>query len=209
MYRQVPYGISSTSLSRELHGHTTALATTAEVDSDIPVLIEDEDYQWLYDKKKAIKLASPLKIMCRIEEIEECFARKGHKLTARQPSATPTTDASPLPLPKFAESCRSRKQERRHCQCPPTKDYRRPAASRSLLPFPRRRSTASQDETSVSQGLLGVEVGAVPGRRAAGSSTTSAGSSYWTSRSRRSALHRHRAERAALLQRWQRRPCQE
>ena len=44
VYRQVPYGIRST--SRELHGHTTAPAPAAEVESDIPELIENEDYQW-------------------------------------------------------------------------------------------------------------------------------------------------------------------
>ena len=48
--------------------------------------------------KKAFKVASPLGLMCRIEAMEECIARKSHELPARQPSATPTTDAPPFPL---------------------------------------------------------------------------------------------------------------
>ena len=56
----------------------------------------------LYDKKKAFKVASPLGLMCRIEAMDECIARKSHQLTARQPSsATPTTDASPFLLSQF------------------------------------------------------------------------------------------------------------
>ena len=54
--------------------------------------------QWLYDKKKAFKIASPLKLMCRIEAMEQCIARKSHEFLFRQPSATPTTEASPSPL---------------------------------------------------------------------------------------------------------------
>ena len=32
--------------------------------------------QWLCDKKKAFKVASPLGLMCSIEAMEECIARK-------------------------------------------------------------------------------------------------------------------------------------
>ena len=54
--------------------------------------------QWLYDGKKAYKPGSPVGIMCRIEAMEECIARKSHELAARQTSTTLTTDASPFSL---------------------------------------------------------------------------------------------------------------
>ena len=47
---------------------------------------------------KAFKVASPLGLLCSIEAMEECIARKSHELPARQPSATPTTDAPSFPL---------------------------------------------------------------------------------------------------------------
>ena len=60
--------------------------------------------QWLYGKKKAFQVASPLGLMCSIEAMEQCIARKSHELSARQSSATPTTDASPFPLSQLTRA---------------------------------------------------------------------------------------------------------
>ena len=46
--------------------------------------------QWLYDNKKASKLGSQVRIMCSIEAMEECIARKSDKFAARQISTTLT-----------------------------------------------------------------------------------------------------------------------
>ena len=43
--------------------------------------------QWLYDGKKAYKPGSPVGIMCRVDAVEECIARKSHELAARQDSS--------------------------------------------------------------------------------------------------------------------------
>ena len=39
--------------------------------------------QWLYDSKKAYKLGSPEGMMCCIEAMEDCIARKSHELAAK------------------------------------------------------------------------------------------------------------------------------
>ena len=134
--------------------------------------------QRLYDGKKAYKPGSPVEIMCSIEAVEECIARKSHELATRQASTTLTTEASPLPLPALvqpppsgeaplAQSSRAARQWTRSAGDP----IHFGSCSISFV----KGAKASPDETSVSQGFdSDVEVGAVPGRRAAGSSTTSA-----------------------------------
>ena len=52
--------------------------------------------QWQYDKEKHLEIRSPLGLVCRINAMEICIARKSHELSARQPSATPTTEAAPF-----------------------------------------------------------------------------------------------------------------
>ena len=85
----------------------------------LPVDRIKQHAQLLYGKKKPFKLATPLGIMCPIEAMEECIARKRHELMTRQPSATLTKNASPFFLPKArAESCLLRKRGRLHYQCP-------------------------------------------------------------------------------------------
>ena len=104
--------------------------------------------QWLYDtgKKTAFKVASPLGLMCRIEAMEECIARKSYELwgevSARQPSATPTRDASQSIPPVAARDDHAGGMC--HYQSPLTTEYRRSATLRSFI---GEGATTSPDET--------------------------------------------------------------
>ena len=123
--------------------------------------------------------------MCRIEAImgEECIARKtrSHELAARQ--TTLTTDASPFPLPTLVQAPPSGEAplsvppddgvpETRYLEelvpSSPSKEKMRPQTRLRS----RKDSWVYPDPNVFSDS--DIEVGAVPGRRAAGSSTTSA-----------------------------------
>ena len=166
--------------------------------------------------------------MCRIEAMEECIARKSHELPARQPSATLTTGASPFPLSPaqlvaggdapLPESNDNGVSEVRYIAelqlrglflellSYPAKEPKRPQTRLGLQS--RKDSWVLTDPNVFSDSDL--EVGAVPGRRAEGSSTTSAWSDQPepAGKCTISALSRQRAEGAALRLRRRRRPGQ-
>ena len=117
--------------------------------------------------KKEFKLAPPLGIMCRLEAMEECIARKSHELRARRPSATLTTGESPSPLQKLVPVTQageaplpvSSDNGVPEARCIAELVTSSPAKDSESWVFPELNAVSDSD----------VEVGAVPGRRAAGS----------------------------------------
>ena len=136
--------------------------------------------QWPYDRKKVYTPGSPVGIMCSIEAMDECIARKSHELVARQAPTTLTTEAFSFPLPTLVQVPPS--GEAPIAVCHQTIECRRYATSRSLFHHlrirshnvPRRDFSPARIPDPNVFSDSDVEVGAVPGRRAAGSSTNGA-----------------------------------
>ena len=90
-----------------------------------------------------------------MEAMEECITRKRHELSTRQPSDTPTTDASPFLLSQLVMIMRAG-----DAQLPESTDNRRrsiggPLRRGACSFFTCEGATASPDESSDSPGRVG------------------------------------------------------